>query len=238
MSGQLTGNETLEELRQIVGQMRQDIEWLMQGRISSKNIREVGGYNVNQTDLVSKDGNVGLSSANDSADPIRMFAGSSLKDFAPWRVTQSGKMFATGATIESQGSYPKISLDPSGNVLGVYSSPTVYLSFNPIAGSFTAPQITFINGTRDANIYQTAFLFNIQAIGDIGILAAGGELNLDGDHISAQWSKFTNGIGGQSLQSALSGKANAFSGFTGSFTVSLSGGGTRTLTFSNGILVS
>jgi len=109
MAGRITGDESLEELQDLVAKLQKDVNWLMDGNLSSKNVREIGGYQVSATLFQSRGGDVGLSSADDAPDPVRMWAGSTNKDTAPWRVHKSGKMVATGALIQSSSGYPKSS---------------------------------------------------------------------------------------------------------------------------------
>lgn len=231
------------ELRDEVARNKKQMDWLMQGNLSSKNVREIGGYNVGPKDFKSRDGDVGLSSANDTADPVRMWAGGTNKDTAPWRVTKAGKMHATGATIESQTGYPKVVIDPSDNLFMAANNANQYISIYPFFAGNTAPVIEFNNLDipSDASLYLNPIngQFTISSPKDMRISSGTGDLYLDTFFVFVPgWDWLKSDETKQSIQQVLNTKANAFSGYTGSFTVSLSGGGTRTLNFSNGILVS
>lgn len=111
MPGQVTGDESLEDLQDLVAKLQKNVDWIMDGNLSSKNMREIGDYQVGSTYLRSRDGDVGLSSANDAEDPVRFWAGSATKDTAPWRVMKSGKMVATGVLIQNATGTVGISLE-------------------------------------------------------------------------------------------------------------------------------
>ncbi|GIO13534.1 hypothetical protein J19TS2_30890 [Cohnella xylanilytica] len=131
----LTGEETLEDLIEIVGKMQKMINWWGAGRISSTNVQEIGGFFVNQTELKSRDGDVGMSSANDADDPVRLWAGSVDKDMAPWRVYKSGKGVATGWKFQAtEGGYPNIVFDPEGLMIAAYQDADNYLFISPTFG--------------------------------------------------------------------------------------------------------
>ncbi|WP_308636102.1 hypothetical protein [Paenibacillus silvisoli] len=82
----------MEMLVNTVGLLMKSLSEL-NGYISSKNVSEVGGWRVGQTRLESKDGDVGMSTEDTPGDDVRMWAGSSLPDIAPFRVLESGKVF-------------------------------------------------------------------------------------------------------------------------------------------------
>lgn len=60
----------------------------------------IGGWEIN--DDILKSGKVGLSSAEDSDDPIRMYAGNTSPSSAPFKVTNGGKLTASNADIEGR----------------------------------------------------------------------------------------------------------------------------------------
>lgn len=131
MFGQLTGKESLEELIDRVAKLQKQVEYLMGGRLSTKNIREIGGWQAGPTELASQDGDVGMSTEDTGADDVRLWAGGANKNTAPWRVTKGGKMHATGATIESASGYPKIEFDPSDNLVKAYLNANEYIAIDP-----------------------------------------------------------------------------------------------------------
>lgn len=224
MAGQVTGDESLEDLMDLVAKLQKNVDWLMDGNLSSKNVREIGGYNVSQTLFRSRDGDVGLSSANDAADPVRLWAGSTNKDTAPWRVYKSGKSVMTGALIQSKSGYPKIVMDPENDLFGAYLDPNRMVLIEALYASAGSPAITFHNSLIpiEAQIFLNSGLQSliIASPNDIQISANGSNgLTLGGTRtVINGWSKFVNSATWRSLQmdldakastSALAGKANS-----------------------------
>jgi hypothetical protein len=112
----------------------QEIDFVINGNMDSRNTREIGGYNVDLTELKSKNGTVGISSYNDpdpDVDDVRFWAGDVDKNAAPWKVTEEGKMYATGAEISTSDGYPKVVIDPNGNLIGAYLDADRYVTITP-----------------------------------------------------------------------------------------------------------
>lgn len=59
----------------------------------------IGGWTIGSTSLTDTAGLVGMSSAVTGGDDIRFFAGNATPASAPFRVTESGSLFASNATI-------------------------------------------------------------------------------------------------------------------------------------------
>lgn len=111
----VTDDMGIEELRNLVAILIKEVEFLANGGIDSHNIREVGGYKVNQSDLKHRSGIVGMNGANPSnATEVRFWAGHATPSAAPFKVQQDGKMFATGAVIQSTTSGQRVIIDPTG----------------------------------------------------------------------------------------------------------------------------
>lgn len=111
--------------------------------VDSQNIQEVGGWRATPDQLASKDGDVGMSTEDTPADDVRLWAGSTNKNTAPWRVTEAGKMFATGVTIRvdlNSGKY--IQIDANGMRIYNGSINTFEADAN---GEVTAKAITLRN---------------------------------------------------------------------------------------------
>lgn len=77
------------------------------GYMNSKNIFEVGGWQVTPNQIASKAGDVGMSTEATGADDVRFWAGGTDKTTAPFRVTEGGDITAekgtiTGAVIQNQ----------------------------------------------------------------------------------------------------------------------------------------
>lgn len=236
---QITEDMGLSELREIVASLVKDIDFIINGNLDSKNAREIGGWLVGLQQLVSKDGDVGLSTEDTSGDDIRLFAGASggNKETAPFKVRKSGKMEATGALIQSTAGYPKVVLDPNGNLLGAYTSPGNYVAINPDDAGAPAIQIF------DGGLIRLSLKYTVESVvffipRDVIISSTAGSIYLS-PGISRfvavpNWSSFLNEASSQTLQQALNAKANAFSGASGSFPT-VDG---RTVIVSNGIIAS
>lgn len=72
----------------------EELDFLLNGHIDSKNTREIGGWRVGLQSLESKDKDVGMSTADTEGDDIRFWAGDSITGAPPFSVTKSGKLYA------------------------------------------------------------------------------------------------------------------------------------------------
>lgn len=97
--GRIDSGASLAELIEEIAKMQKYLDFLLQGGLDSKNAREFGGYQVGPDYFRSKNGQVGLSSANTPGDDIRLWAGDSITGVPPFRVYESGKMVASNAEI-------------------------------------------------------------------------------------------------------------------------------------------
>lgn len=135
----------IEALVNTVGMLIKNLSEL-NGYINSKNIFEAGGWRVTNTDLISKDYDVGMSTDDIGANPVRFWAGGLDKDTAPFRVHQDGSGVATGWTLQSKGAtYPRVVLDASGDFFGAYKSPSDYALLEAF-GTSGSPAMTFHSG--------------------------------------------------------------------------------------------
>lgn len=230
---QLTGNESLPQLIEMVAKLQKQVQWLMDGKLSSNNVREIGGYNVNDTDLKSVDGDVGLSSANDAADPVRLWAGGTNKDAAPWRVAKSGKMVATGALIQSKdGSYPQVKMDPAGDLFGAYKDASNYIEID--ADYLGSPVINiYENGTLRGQIASAALNMLVAATTDLRLNSSAGDVQVNpgiGKHLRVgTFARIFGTSEGKDLLTALGEKVNTTTAFA-SYGVNMSfDPGTRNL---------
>lgn len=128
----------------------------------------------------------------------------------------------TGALIQTKaaGSYPRVELSSSGNVLLAQKSATEFLLINP-----NGPTIGFYGSSFVSGITNFIGLF-IESSEGIWLLP-------DGNVNVQNWGKLRSMDANQTLQTALNGKANAFTGYNGSVSA-----GSQTLTFLNGVLIS
>lgn len=222
------------------------------GYINSKNIFEAGGWRVGRTELASKDKDVGMSTEDTAADDVRFWAGSTTKETAPWNVTKSGKMTATGALIQSSDGYPKVVIDPATDLIAVYFDANTYIRIFPNYLGDT-PVIEFVDGATSTYLgyFNTLNKFTISHDGaanidistlggDILLIANSGEINLIGTTVEVpSWTALVNAATSQTLQAALNAKANG-SGISGTVYVASTSGGAATtpITFSNGVRTS
>lgn len=88
-----------DELANVVARLIKEVQYLVDGNLDSKNAREFGGYQVSLTSFSSKNGVVGLSSAETAGDDIRVWAGDLLSGTPAFRVYESGKLVASNAEI-------------------------------------------------------------------------------------------------------------------------------------------
>ena len=171
-------NKSLDAMYDYIIRMERTLRYLFNGVLESSNIFEVGGWRVNNDDIQSKDGDVGMSTADTGGDDVRLWAGGADKDAAPWRVTKAGKMHATGATIESDSGYPKVVLDPAGDLIGAYTSATESIVINAFDGGTNKPFMEFTDGSDSTTLDQAAGEFTIQSGNDITIQATGAGNNI------------------------------------------------------------
>jgi len=87
------------DLANIMAKVLNELDWLINGKLDSKNTREIGGYLVSLTSLQSANGVVGLSSLITAGDDLRIWAGNADRELAAFRVYESGHLFASNADI-------------------------------------------------------------------------------------------------------------------------------------------
>lgn len=84
-----------------VAELQKQLEYSLNGNLDSTNAREFGGWQIGMVDMQAKSGTVGFSSfetpadVNPGADDLRIWAGSSDRNSAPFRVYESGRLVAT-----------------------------------------------------------------------------------------------------------------------------------------------
>lgn len=190
-------NPTLEQLTQIVAEMSQQLTYLLSGFLSSDNAKQFGGWQVGQTELQSKDKTVGMSTNKTGVDPIRFFAGDLITGSPAFKVTESGKLYATngeftgtitgstitGGTIRTSASGARIEL--SGDSLKTYNSGNNLNGFawgNAVTGATFGDTFLYHNGSKIAQFIDEITNYRISGVG-AGWLTLG----------SASTSVFTSG---------------------------------------------
>ncbi|MFB0847343.1 hypothetical protein [Paenibacillus oleatilyticus] len=204
--------EYVKKIANVVSALRNDLEFAINGKLDSENIREIAGYNVDKTVLKHKSGIVGMNGA-DPQDPnaIRFWAGNADPNQAPFRVQQDGTMYATdgnftgditGSTITgskiqtSANSYPRIELTSTDQLLAAYRIATDFIKFHSqLTGS---PTIEFENGTNNTILSAVLDTMIINALrGDIQIVSQSGQVKF------SNWSNIYSMGNNQTLQQAL-----------------------------------
>lgn len=174
------------------------------------------------------------------ADDIRFWAGDVKTGSPKFKVTESGVASMVAANISSSSGYPKVTLDSSTGTFKIEQSATSAIIFNPNYLG-TTPVINFHYGSLDGYMgyFNSSNKLVMTSPDGVEIELSNGGLSGDislrpVDFLNVpDWYKIINDATSQSLQGALNAKANAFSGFTGSFST-----GTETVTVSNGIIIS
>ena len=92
--GFLEGATSLDEIQGALSQLKRVLDFYFQGKISSSNIREISGWQVSEDSLTSEDGDVGFSTLDTPVNDLRIWAGSSNRDNAPFRVYENGRVDA------------------------------------------------------------------------------------------------------------------------------------------------
>lgn len=157
------GGASNQELTDALIALNRSLEWQFQN-LDSQNVREIGGWIVSNTDLMSRTLDVGMSTDSSLSENVRYWAGSMDRYNAPYRVYDSGRFVATDATI-------------TGNIN--------MTGGNITWGSVPAPNYAQIAGSKppvDANNTYNELLFNTGIRGFVNI---GGTLYLSADYIRA-----------------------------------------------------
>ena len=234
-------NEQLRKAYDYIAILNKQLNWVINGGfLASDNIKEISGWEVGPQKLESVDGTVGMSTEGTAGTSVRFWAGSTDPDTAPWRVTKDGKMTATGATIQSQSGYPRVEMDPSGNLFAAYLDADNYIKIEADYGG--SPSVNFFQGGNlRGRIDTVPGALEIISASSNGIIINGitGGTDFDGNVTFDSWNTVKK-TGGTTLQQELDQKAtfNAQTGSSGSGTfnggipigtvLQVSGGGTVT----------
>lgn len=209
-----TGSESVKELADMVAKLQKQVEYLVNGRISDANVEKLGNWYADGDRLVSPDGDVGMSGTETGADDVRFWSGGTTPETAPWRVVKSGKMHATGATIESSAGYPKIIMDPDGRLFAAYTDSDTYVGITPDYLGNGPGQISVRGGVTEGGSYSTSGKYHLVAVNALK-LESGEDIELDSGGstgvIFSNWNRiYSSGANlgaGQNLQEALDSKA-------------------------------
>lgn len=89
---------TVDDIKNYIMRLERELRFMMESGLDSTNAFEFGGWRVKDDMIVSKDADVGMSTADTAADDVRFFAGPN-GDVWFYYVTKSGKLYATDAFI-------------------------------------------------------------------------------------------------------------------------------------------
>jgi hypothetical protein len=185
-----------------------ELDWLINGKLDSKNTREIGGYLVSLTSLESANGVVGLSSLITGGDDLRIWAGNANRELAAFRVYESGYIVATRFLLQSENSSARIELSSSGSLLRAGNDTDQIVISADYDGN---PALLFVENERGA--------IALTSLGDFYLLTTPGvniniwpdnNLNLlpNGNIRIKNWGKLYNIDNGETLQQALDNKAD------------------------------
>lgn len=200
LTAQTSHAQLLDEFAKVV----KELEFIVNGAIDSRNVREIGGYNVNKTELQSRDGAVGMSSARTDEDDLRIWAGDPDRAKAAFKVFESGLVTLTKFLLSStDGAYPKIEMGSEGNLLAAYFDEKNYISIEP--NYFGSPSINLVRNGEIQGRINTILGFDIVSVGTMNIQAAGGSITLNpSETVNIQrWSKLKNVDENKTLQDEL-----------------------------------
>ncbi|XEC97053.1 hypothetical protein AB6A23_11210 [Paenibacillus tarimensis] len=225
-------NETLtpEQLSNELAKLQKVVRFILNGNIDTENIFEVGGWRATENLLASKDGDVGFSTIDTSADDLRIWAGNINRESAPYRVYESGALYAsnaelsgkitsseieggtiTGAHIQTDypGIYPRVELSSSERLLMAEQSPGINLMIEAEGPDF-APSLYLNHLTDYGSLHVTSGAtfhvkasnqLNLEAFADIQLIPAG-------DVRVPDWDRVWSNTDAQSLETILGSKVN------------------------------
>lgn len=192
-SPEIPNGLTTEQLANIVAMAFEELFYLANGNIDSKNTREIGGYLVSLDSLASKNGVVGLSSAITAGDDIRIWAGNATKESAPFRVYESGHIYASDVDITGK-------ITATSGIIGGWTIGATSLSGSGIleggtvrSGASNADRVEMSGGKfggYTASSEKTGLYFDISAVGggtgitDISLYHNNSELMVFYDNIT------------------------------------------------------
>lgn len=95
----LQANATMAEVIDHVALLQKTLTFMMSSNLGTTNIAEVGGWLLDDTQIIAENNTVGLSSTITAVNDIRIWAGDSVADTAPFRVYEDGSVFASKLTM-------------------------------------------------------------------------------------------------------------------------------------------
>lgn len=169
VGGILSNGASVQTVSDALVALNRSLTWQMEN-LDSDNVREIGGWNISQTSITSRNFDVGMSSSYDQPENVRFWAGNTDMNNAPFRVYDSGRLVAsnaqiTGGTIswgavgaplysDIQGTKPPSNADNTDSVITVNGS-----NFTKVAGAYVysgPANYSQISGGPPSNADNTA----------------------------------------------------------------------------------
>lgn len=160
------GSDSEEDLNEQFAEIVKLLNFLLNGGLDSLNIKNLTADKVTTGTLdagkVTVRVNYG-SGAYIEIGPNGMVINDGIKD--TFEVTIDGKVTMTSATIQSDTGYPKVTMDPSGNLLGAYLDANNYIEIQPSFSPTGSPTMYWGSGGSTAGwMYANASVFLLHSI--------------------------------------------------------------------------
>jgi len=210
------------QITNLLAVLSKELDYLLNGSLDVNNIRahSITADTLNVDELSAISANLGHITAG-LIDAVEIY----------------GSYIATG-----NGTYPRCEQSSTNNLFAAYGTAAKYISISPDTSG--QPVINLVSPAVLGQLSLLPlglFLATAVGFGDITV-SSGGTLTLtaQGQTKVDSWGQIFSTGNGQTLQTALNAKANAFSGVSGTVYVSATSGGAATtpITFSNGIRTS
>lgn len=116
--------------------------------------------------------------------------------FDTFVVNTNGQVTMTGATVQTATEFPRVVIDPPGNLLRAAQSSSSYLEIMALFASVLSPALRFVNPNRFAYLYLDQLQLVVFSDGDIFMTPSG--------HVRIpNWGYLMNNATGRTLQQEL-----------------------------------
>lgn len=212
---QVDARANLEDVKEILAEISQLLDFLLNGNIDFKNVRakSISADRMNVKELSAITANLGHITAG-LIEAVKIISS-----------TIIGSYIAT-----AEGSYPRVELSSVNNFISALQTASNYLTISPNESG--SPRLIFNNGTVSGYLYAvngTLLLNTANQTGDIQI-SSGKNVRITANRTNGyktyvdSWGDLVNNDNSQTLQQALNAKLNT-NGVGGVFYVSSSPGG-------------
>lgn len=222
---------TLEDLYEEVAKLQKTLKYLINGNLDFENLRarSIKADNIEAGTLTAEE----IAANTITAEKMDVTELSAIT--ANMGKITSGEMYSAYISTSESG-YPRVTIDPTGNYIGVYTSATAYMEIKP--GITGAPALTVYEGGDLIYALGTSFGLPFLAGTNSMAVRAGSSLTLDcGDGVLddinvPSWDKFRSISDAQTLADALNNLATAI---TDKATAGVSTGSGGSATLNGGI---